>query len=83
VLAWRTYDINLTASLYQDLLENELLPAAAARYGAQEWEMQQDTARPHTAKAMKKWFEDAQRDHHFFVMEWPVSSPDLSPSENF
>lgn len=83
VLAWHVYDANLTASLYKDLLENKLLPAAEARYGAREWKIQQDNARPHTAKIVKTWLKRAQRDHHFSVMEWPVNSPDLSPSENF
>jgi transposase len=83
VLAWRTFRPNLTASLYQELLNDELLPAAHAHYGAGQWKMQHDNARPHTAKSMKKWLADASADHHFTVMEWPVNSPDLSPSENF
>ena len=38
----------------------------------------QDNARIHTAKKIKKWFED----EGIPVMEWPLYSPDLNPIEH-
>jgi transposase len=83
VLAWHTFRTTLNGSLYKEILNDKLLPKARAHYGAAPWKVQHDNAPTHTAKIVKTWLNKASADHHFTVMEWPVNSPDLSPSENF
>ncbi|GBL81264.1 hypothetical protein AVEN_143589-1 [Araneus ventricosus] len=67
-----------TAPDYILVLEVNLRPSVQRMFGRKRYLFQQDNARPHTAKITKTWL----RMKHAFVLEWPASSPDLSPIEN-
>lgn len=80
----------VNASVYLGLLKEKLIPAARelmrprvphttrSRTNAH-WVWQQDNAKAHTAKMVKRWLSE-QED--FKVLQWPSKSPDLSWIEN-
>ncbi len=68
----------VNAAIYQEVLENFMLPSANKLYGDADFIFQQDLAPAHTAKATKSWF----NDHGVSVLDWPANSPDLNPIEN-
>ncbi len=65
-------------SVYQEVLEHFMLPAADQLYGDADFIFQQDLAPAHSAKATSTWF----KDHGIPVLNWPANSPDLNPIEN-
>ncbi len=66
---------NVTAPIYQDILEHFMLPSADQLFKDADLILQQDLAPAHTAKS---WL----NDHGVGVLDWPANSPDLNPIEN-
>ncbi len=68
---------NITAPIYQEILEHFMLPSADQLYGDADFIYQQDLAPAHTAKSTKSWL----NYHGVTVLVWPANSPDLNPIE--
>ncbi len=69
---------NVTALIYQEILEHFMLPSADQLFKDADFIFQQDLAPAHTAKSTKSWL----NDHGVGVLDWPANSPDLNPIEN-
>ncbi len=69
---------NVTAPVYQDILEHVMLPSADQLFKDADFIFQKDLAPAHTAKSIKSWL----NDHGVGVLDWPANSPDLNPKEN-
>ncbi len=69
---------NITAPVYQGILEHFMLPSADQLFKDADFIFQQDLAPAHTAKSTKSWL----NDHGVGVLDWPANSPDLNPIEN-
>ncbi len=69
---------NVTAPVYQEILEHFMLPSADQLFKDADFIFQQDLAPAHTAKSTKSWL----NDHGVAVLDWPANSPDLNPIEN-
>ncbi len=70
---------NVTAPVYQDILEHFMLPSAEQLFKDADFIFQQDLAPAHTAKSTKStrsWINDVG------VLDWLANSPDLNPIEN-
>ncbi len=66
---------NVTAPVYQEILELFKLPSADQLFKDADFIFQQDVAPAHTAKSPKSWL----NDHGVGVLDWPANSPDLNP----
>ncbi len=69
---------NITAPIYQYILEHFMLPSADQLFKDADFIFQQDLAPAHTAKSTKSWL----NDHGVGVLDWPANSPDLTPRES-
>ncbi len=69
---------NVTAPVYQEMLEHFMLPSADQLFKDADFIFQQDLAPAHTAKSTKSWL----NDHGVTVLDWPANSPDLKHIEN-
>ncbi len=69
---------DVTAPIYQELLEHFMFPSADQVFKDADLIFQQDLAPAHTAKSTKSWL----NDHGVGVLDWPANSPDLNPIEN-
>ncbi len=65
---------NITAPVYQDILEHFMLASADQLFKDADFIFQQDLAAAHTAKSTKSWL----NDHSVGVLDWPANSPDLN-----
>src|SRR4051812_23717970 len=70
---------NLTAEIYQQILNDELMKTISY-YHLQQSNIifQHDNDPKHTAISTKKWLSD----HHITVLNWPPQSPDLNLIEH-
>jgi transposase len=64
--------------VYIRILEENIKQSAQKLRLGRKWIYQQDNDPKHTAKVVKKWFDD----NNVNVLEWPSQSPDLNPIEN-
>ncbi len=69
---------NVTAPVYQEVLEHFMIPSADKLYGDADFIFQQDLSPAHTAKSTKSWL----NDHGVGVLDSLANSPDLNPIEN-
>ncbi len=69
---------NVTAPVYQEILEHFMLPSADQIFKHADFIFQQDLAPAHTTKSTKSWL----NDHGVGVLHWSANSPDLNPLEN-
>ncbi len=69
---------NVTAPIYQEILEHFMLTTADQLFKDADFIFQQDLALAHTAKSTKSWL----NDHGVGVLDRPANSPDLNPIEN-
>ncbi len=69
---------NVTAPVYQEILEHFMLPSADQLFKDADFIFQQDLAPAHTAKSTKSWL----NDHGVGVLDWPANSPDLNATKN-
>ncbi len=69
---------NVTAPVYQEILEHFMLPSADQLFKDADFIFQQDLAPAHTAKSTKSWL----NYHGVGVLDWPANSPDLKLIEN-
>ncbi len=70
---------NITAPVYQDILEHFMLPSADQLLKKDaDFIFKHDLAPAHTAKSTKSWL----NDHGVGVLDWPANSPDLNPIDN-
>ncbi len=65
---------NVTAPVYQYILEPFMLPSADQLFKDADFIFRQDLTLAHTAKSTKSWL----NDHGVGVLDWPANSPDLN-----
>ncbi len=65
---------NITAPVYQEILEHFILPSADQLFKNAEFIFQQYLAPAHTAKSTKSWL----NDNGVGVLDWPANSLDLN-----
>ncbi len=70
--------INVTAPVYQEILEHFMFPSTDQLFKDSDIIFQQDLAPAQTAKSTK----NVLNDHGVGVLDCPANSPDLKPIEN-
>ncbi|KAG2458149.1 TCB1 transposase, partial [Polypterus senegalus] len=70
--------VKMTAAMYRDILDENLLQSTLELRLGRRFIFQQDNDSKHTAKISKEWL----RDNSVNVLEWPSQSPDLNPTEH-
>ncbi len=66
---------NVTAPIYQEMLEHFMLPSADQLFKDADFIFQQDLAPAHTDNITKSGL----KDHGVAALDWPANSPDLNP----
>ncbi len=69
---------NITAPVYQEILEHFMLPSADQLFKDADFIFRHDLAPAHTAKSTKSWL----NEHGVGVLDWPANLADLNPIEN-
>ncbi len=72
------FKTDVTAPIFQDILEHFMLASANQLFKDADFIFQQDLAPAHTAKSTKSWL----NDHGVGVLDWTANLPDLKPIEN-
>ncbi len=72
------FKTNVTASVYQEILKQLMLPSTDQLFKDADFIFQQDLIPAHTAKSTKSWL----NDHGVDVLDCSANSPDLNPIEN-
>ncbi len=72
------YKTNVTAPVYQYILEHFMLPSTDQLFKDADFVFQQELATAHTTKSTKSWL----NDRGVGVLDWPANSPNLNPIEN-
>ncbi len=70
---------NVTAPVYQYILEHFMLPSADQLFKDTDFIFQQDLAPAHTTKSTNSWL----NDHGIGVLDWPANSLDLNPTREY
>lgn len=83
VLSYTVFENDLTSKTYIKILKTKLLKNAAKLFAEEHWYLMHDDDPAHTATATKDFVNDEGQSRGFSVLEWPTSSPDLNPIENF
>ncbi|KAG2468546.1 TC1A transposase, partial [Polypterus senegalus] len=68
----------MTAAMYRDILDENLLQSALDLRQGRRFIFQQDNDPKHTAMISKEWLQDNSVN----VLEWPGQTPDLNPIEH-
>ncbi|KAG2469087.1 TCB1 transposase, partial [Polypterus senegalus] len=68
----------MTAAMYRDILDENLLQSSLDLRLGRQFIFQQDNDPKHTAKISKEWLQDNSLN----VLEWPSQSPDFNPIEH-
>ncbi|KAG2465728.1 TC1A transposase, partial [Polypterus senegalus] len=68
----------MTAAMYRDILDENLLQSTLDLRLGRRFIFQQDNNPKHTAKISKEWLQDNSVN----VLEWPSQSPNLNPIEH-
>jgi transposase len=70
---------NMNASLYKEILDEQLLPDAKRLYGKRQWKLLHDNDPKHTSNVVNEFITNKRIKT---VENWPSSSPDINPIEN-
>src|SRR6266545_1801506 len=68
----------ITAVIYVDILQNNLLSYIDTLENKEDYIFQEDNAPIYTVNIAKKW----RRDNNITNLSWPAQSPDMNPIEN-